>query len=109
MDEANLCDRIALIQNGKILSIDTPQKITSGYQNKLYAAKSENMSLLIRELRGLKEVHTCFSFGDTLHFTLKEGYSDISTFKSILSGHAHLEIHTISPSIEDCFIQFMHK
>lgn len=109
MDEANLCDRIALIQTGKILSIDTPKNIISGFQNSLYSAKSENMSLLIRELRAQKEVNTCFSFGDALHFTLKEEYSDVLTLKNKLSSHINLEFKRIDPTIEDCFIQFMHS
>jgi ABC-type multidrug transport system ATPase subunit len=109
MDEANLCDRIALIQSGKILTIDTPQSITSGYQTKLYAAKSENMSLLIRELREMAAVNTCFSFGDSLHFTLKNDLSDLNQVKTLLSNHIDLEIKKIDPTIEDCFIQLMHS
>lgn len=109
MDEANLCDRIALIQTGKILSIDTPKNITFGYQNNLFSAKSDNMSLLLRELRAHKEVNTCFSFGDALHFTFKDEISDIAILKENLSNHSNLEINIIDPSIEDCFIQFMHS
>jgi ABC-type multidrug transport system ATPase subunit len=51
MDEANLCERIALIQKGKILSIDTPKQITKQYPDKLFAIKSDDMSLLLKELR----------------------------------------------------------
>lgn len=109
MDEANLCDRIALIQTGKLLSIDTPHNITSGYQNKLYSAKSESMGRLIRDLRALPMVNTCFSFGDALHFTLNKKISDIAILKENLSNHSNLEIYIIDPSIEDCFIQFMHS
>ena len=109
MDEANLCDRIALIQTGKLLSIDTPHNITSGYQNKLYSAKSESMGRLIRDLRALPMVNTCFSFGDALHFTLNNEISDIAILKENLSNHSNLEINIIDPSIEDCFIQFMHS
>ena len=50
MDEANLCERIALIQKGKILSIDTPKKIMEKYPDELYAIKSNQMSGLLKEL-----------------------------------------------------------
>ena len=40
MDEAMRCDRVALIQNGKILSIDTPQKIREGFSRKLFMVKA---------------------------------------------------------------------
>ena len=39
MNEAKLCDRIALIQNGKILEIDTPQNIVDRFDNNLYAVR----------------------------------------------------------------------
>src|SRR6266540_757518 len=47
MDEATLCDRIALIQSGKILSINTPEKIVSDYKDKLYAVKSDGNHKLL--------------------------------------------------------------
>ena len=43
MDEAKLCDRIALMQNGKIMTIDTPDNIVNQFGRNLYAAHSENM------------------------------------------------------------------
>src|SRR6187431_1596442 len=51
MDEAYLCDRIALIQNGKILSIDTPEEIVKQYPKTLYAIKAARMSKLLQDLR----------------------------------------------------------
>jgi len=54
MDEATLCDRIALIQSGKILSIDTPEKIVEAYPGKLYAVKSEKMHQLLKDLQAFE-------------------------------------------------------
>src|SRR4249919_541435 len=48
MDEASLCDRIALIQNGNIMSLDTPQKIMDGFPGPLYAVKSKDMYRLLK-------------------------------------------------------------
>src|SRR5436853_3610962 len=50
MDEASLCDRIALIQNGKILSINTPEEIVKSFPNKLYKIKADNMYCLLKDL-----------------------------------------------------------
>ena len=47
MDEAELCDRIALIQDGKILEIDTPESIVKHYPNPIYNVRSSNMYQLI--------------------------------------------------------------
>ncbi len=51
MDEAALCERIGLIQSGKILQIDTPENITNSYQKPLYAVRSEDSYRLLQELR----------------------------------------------------------
>lgn len=110
MDEATLCERIALIQNGKIMSIDTPQGIVDRYPYPLFAAKADNMSLLLRQLRASELVGSCFSFGSHHHVSLKEfsperkAQLEVSLTASGLTG---LELEPVQPTIEDCFIQLM--
>src|SRR6201996_8218835 len=71
MDEAVLCDRIALIESGKILSIDTPAEIIAQFPVDLYAVHAANTHKLLREVRSYNGTGTCFAFGDALHVTLK--------------------------------------
>src|SRR5688572_4683776 len=66
MDEASLCDRIALIQTGKILSIDTPGNIISSYPGKLYKIKSDNMFGLLKDLNNYPNTLSCYTFGEYL-------------------------------------------
>src|SRR5688572_19013002 len=66
MDEATLCDRIALIQTGKILSIDTPGNIISSYPGKLYKIKSDNMFGLLKDLNNYPNTLSCYTFGEYL-------------------------------------------
>src|SRR6187551_643512 len=63
MDEASLCDRIALIQNGNIMSLDTPQNIINNFPVTLYAIRSKNIYKLLREFRTDPAVETCYAFG----------------------------------------------
>ncbi len=72
MDEASLCDRIALIQNGNIMSLDTPQKIIDGFPAQLYAVKSKDMYRLLKDFRSDPAVETCYAFGEYLHLTLRD-------------------------------------
>lgn len=125
MDEAVMCDRIALIQDGEIMSIETPQKIIDDYAVKLYAIRSENMSKLLKDLRTIDVVKSCNSFGEFHHITLhKPDYSqDKNNGKSVeyvqveqliksldQMNHMNVEINEIEPTIEDCFIDLMgHK
>ena len=111
MDEAKLCDRIALMQNGKILKIDLPQNIVNEFGKTLYAVRSENMFLLLNDLRAFPQTNNCFAFGDNHHLTLKDDGVNISELEKYLisSGHANATIKKIEPEIEDCFMQLMKK
>ncbi len=96
MDEATLCDRIALIQSGKILSIATTDEIIGKYPQKLFAVRAENNYHLLEQLRKDPQVGSAYIFGECLHVTFK---NDIPTIKA----------EEIRPTVEDCFIQLMEK
>jgi ABC-2 type transport system ATP-binding protein len=109
MDEANLCDRIALIQTGKILKIDTPQNIVNRFYKNLYAVKAKSMFNLLNDLRAYSKTESCFAFGQYHHLILNEEHPDLIELKSYLKNHAELEISQIKPGIEDRFMQLMRK
>src|SRR6476620_6310006 len=74
MDEASLCDRIALIQNGKLLSIDSPQKVTDSFQKPLLAIHASNMLTLLNALKENDEVENVYPFGEYHHAVMQKGY-----------------------------------
>jgi ABC-type multidrug transport system ATPase subunit len=71
MDEASLCDRIALIQNGKILAVDRPAAVAAAFPSRLFAAKAKDRYRLIQTLRAWEEVDYCYAFGEEIHLTLR--------------------------------------
>lgn len=109
MDEAKLCDRIALLQNGKILEIDKPQNIVDRFEKNLYAVRSENMFKLLTDLRSFPKTESCFAFGDKHHLVLNDNSIDLNELKTYLQNQTNLEIKKIEPGIEDCFMQLMRK
>lgn len=111
MDEATLCDRIALIQNGTIMSIDTPDHILNSYPKKLFAAKSSNIYQLLQDFRSNSEVESCYAFGEYLHLTLKEDSGDQEVVEGIAKRYNpdQLEVKQITPTIEDSFIRLMNE
>ncbi|HET6227589.1 MAG TPA: ABC transporter ATP-binding protein [Bacteroidia bacterium] len=110
MDEATLCDRIALIQAGKILSIDTPDGIVKQYTEQLYAVKAVEMNRLLRELRGNQHINKCFAFGEYLHVSFKEQENFEYLLKELQEKKfTSPEIKKIEPTIEDCFINLMRS
>jgi ABC-type multidrug transport system ATPase subunit len=111
MDEAMLCDRIALMQKGKIMSIDTPQGITEKFPQKVFAAKADNMSRLLSDLRGDASVKTCHTFGEFHHITINNEQLIINNLKEMLIkiGHINVEIKEVAPTIEDCFMELTRE
>jgi ABC-type multidrug transport system ATPase subunit len=111
MDEAGLCDRVALIQGGQLLSIDTPAKIVQQFEHKLYAVRSNNMYKLILDLRSYENTFSVFPFGQYLHYIDKRTDFKTETISDFLKNslHKNIEINRVSPNIEDCFIDLMRQ
>lgn len=107
MDEASLCDRIALIQQGQFLKIDTPENIVKQYKNKLLAVRSENMSKLLNDLRNNELYKNSFAFGDAHHLSINSLRLTVDNLEPYLleCGHKNIEITEIQPTIEDCFME----
>lgn len=112
MDEATLCERIALMQGGKIMSIDTPDAIISQYPKKLFAVKASQMSNLLNDLRINPLVESSNSFGEYHHVTFKaereNNNSELIEYLN-LKNYQGIEIKQITPTIEDCFIKLMNQ
>ena len=111
MDEATLCERIALMQNGSIMTIDTPDAIIKQFPDKLFAVKADNMSKLQNALRSNPQIKSCFSFGDFHHITFQyeKEHQQNELVKTLQEANFQdIEIKHITPSIEDCFINLMN-
>lgn len=112
MDEATMCERIALMQGGSIMSIDTPDNIIAQYPVALYAVKANRMSQLLRELREHEAVESCYAFGEYHHVTI-EGDEDekVRLLAMFLNskGYKDTEMKRVRPTIEDCFIRLMNS
>ncbi len=112
MDEANLCDRIALLQLGKIMSIDSPQNIIKAYPSKLFAAKSSEIYRLLTEYREEDKIESSYAFGEYLHITIKGDQNHgIHFLKTIAEQKRHkaIVVEEITPTIEDSFIRLMNE
>ena len=111
MDEANKCDRIALMQKGKIMETDYLKNIISRFPRKLFAVKSDGMFVLLNELREYQFSNSVFSFGDSLHYSDSRGNvtkDDILVYLKT-KDHGNVSIEEIEPNIEDCFMDLMSK
>jgi ABC-2 type transport system ATP-binding protein len=106
MDEATLCDRIALIQSGKILSIDSPANIIAAYPGELYALKSDNASRLLKALRNYRNTENSYAFGEYVHAVFRQDDANMKEYLES-SGCSAVSIARTTPTIEDCFIRLL--
>lgn len=109
MDEALLCERIALIQKGNIMDINTPQNIINLFPKKLFAIKGDNNYAILKELRQMPQIESSNTFGEWLHVTFKddEAMSE-AELKQILHTK-NLIIKQTEPTIEDSFMRLMQE
>ena len=110
MDEAVRCDRIALIQTGRILSVDTPAGIVRRYPDALFALRATDMRRLTESISRLPEVKSSFAFGRVLHVSFNKEDAEApgrALAALIEAGCEGVEMAPIEPGIEDCFIRQM--
>jgi ABC-type multidrug transport system ATPase subunit len=108
MDEAKLCDRVALIQDGHILSINTPQRIVDDFANPLWAVKSDKMLYLLNDLKATEFIKDVYPFGEYHHVVLKDDSGE-AKLRTFIQNHQHDNaiIQPAKADIEDCFIALM--
>jgi ABC-type multidrug transport system ATPase subunit len=106
MDEASMCDRIALIKKGKILKIDSPTAIISKFDKSIYAVSTTNKYQLILDLKEYESMHSVYAFGEFLHYIDQKDDFQLQDLKKYLGSknHTSIEIHLTEPTIEDVFM-----
>lgn len=110
MDEAYRCERIALIDKGKILGIASPRKIAEQYPDRLYAISGNDTYRLLLASRRLDNVVSCYPFGETLHLAARPPFDKDKAIEQLRKdGLGDVIITEINAGIEDVFIQLMSK
>lgn len=108
MDEASLCDRVALMQNGHVMSIDSPQGIIASFHKPLYAAKTGRMLDMQRELLQQSYVEDCYLCGEYSHVVTKPEVTAQQLHDFLQEqGHQQIDVKPVEANIEDCFMDLM--
>lgn len=106
MDEASLCDRIALIQKGKILKIDSPENIINNYEKIIYDVQAKNTHGLIHDLKNYPNQYSVYAFGEFIHYIDRNADFNPDDLHDYLKNKNHTDI-VIKPAIitiEDVFM-----
>lgn len=107
MDEAALCDRIALIQHGKILQIDDPKEIVKHFPTTIYDIKAANIYKLLLALKEYKHSYSVYPFGEFVHYTDKrEDFNPQELYQYLAAkNHQNIKIEITKTTIEDTFME----
>lgn len=111
MDEASLCDRVALIQKGKILTVNTPEGVTKEFKKPLWAIRANEMFALMKMIKEDSRVESCYSFGQYHHVVFTSDDNNKVDLEDISAkgNFSDVEIKSINPNIEDCFMALMQE
>ncbi len=110
MDEAGLCDRVAFIQAGKIMAVDTPTGITTRFEKPLFSVRATSTYRLIQDLRQAPFADACYAFGESVHLTARPGTGVLPVVDYLHSrNHEDVVVQPIMPGIEDTFMELMTK
>lgn len=106
MDEAQRCERIAMIDRGRILEVNTPGRLAAGLGRNFYNASAREMYPLLQALRTFPEVKNCYTFGATLHVVTADGFDASSTVRRLETmGLTDVKIYPATGTVEDLFIK----
>ena len=111
MDEAAMCDRVALMQHGRIMSIDQPESIIKAHQRPIASVKTNDMFKLVNDLLSMDDCHSAYRFGASVHYSPKSMDLDVVSLEDFLAqkGYSAIEVLPIEAGIEDCFMDLMIK
>lgn len=106
MDEASMCSRIALIQQGSIIDTGTPEGIVGKYPYTLLAVEGEPIYPMLKYIRTCSGVISCFAFGAEHHVAVDSTMTAARLEEALAAGgFSGFRVRSIAPGIEDCFMQ----
>lgn len=109
MDEASRCDRVALLQEGRILQTDSPAGIISSYRDPLLAIKSERMYELLYDVLNFPGTIRAYRYGEFIHAAIREEKDHHAELRKYLEdkGHQKIIVNKTVPTVEDSFMALM--
>jgi ABC-2 type transport system ATP-binding protein len=113
MDEAHRCDRVALIQNGQLLAVDTPDAIAKSFDRPLFAIRTSSRYRALLLLRQSPHTGSVYPFGEALHYTDSRDSASADEIandvRALLTsnGLGDTDVRRTAPTVEDSFIARM--
>ncbi|MBR9989330.1 MAG: ABC transporter ATP-binding protein [Gemmatimonadetes bacterium] len=109
MDEAERCDVVAMLHEGRLLGLDSPRVIQDHIEGSLFAVRGPDPRALRDLLRHTSGVRHATLFGDVVHAVTGTDITAVSLERMLIDGGASVDdVTSARPSLEDAFIEFVH-
>jgi len=109
MEEAESCHRLALMNRGKLIALDTPARLRAGMGEPILEIRTDNGPKTVEVLQGLPEILEAAMFGRAVHVVVRDVAEARATIPAMLEsrGVAVRSIEGIAPSLEDVFVSLI--
>jgi ABC-2 type transport system ATP-binding protein len=111
MEEAEYCHRLALMNRGKLIALDTPRRLHEGMQRPVLEIRTDDGPRAAAALAGREGVLEAGLFGRHVHAIVRDAEEARRTVPELLAaaGVAVRGIATVEPSLEDVFIALVKE
>jgi len=109
LDEAERCDRVGLIDQGKLMAVGTPGEIKELMDGRLLAIRSSRARKIVGLLRGEPFSKSVNLFGDTVHLVCEDSIQTKERVTALLQREKidYDQVREIEPSLEDVFVSLL--
>lgn len=111
MDEAEFCDRLVLIYQGRIIAAGPPRNLKTSLPETILAVHPDRLGEALEITRNLPQVSEAAVFGDGLHVAALEPAAAEAALRQALTeaGISIQRLRRITPSLEDAFISLIQR
>jgi len=112
LDEAERCQRIALMHAGRLIRVDTPAAVKADLQGRMYSVSGgDSLNAVHQALKQRWPPTALVRYGDRLHFCVTRGPAEIHDATAWLeqNGQPGIQFQAIEPSLEDVFVSLMSQ
>ncbi len=111
MEEAEYCNRLALMNRGRLIALDSPARLRAAYDRPIFTLTSSNAPRAVEALRGRPGIEDAAMFGRAVHVVADDVAAAEASVRSALAsyGDAFTGMEPVPPSLEDVFVGLVRR
>lgn len=111
MEEAEYCHRLALMNRGRLIALDTPARLRAAYDQPIYTLDTKNAARLVESLAGATGIEEAAMFGRAVHIVADDVRAAESSVRAALvaQGEEFAGMVRVSATLEDVFVGLVRR